>query len=244
MCKLYFTLFRVVLILLTLFRCFTTCITMVKVKICCIQSPEEATMAVQAGASALGLVSWMPSGPGVIDENTIAAIAQSVPGTIRTFLLTSHQSSAAIVEQHRRCGTTTIQLVDRLLEGTHDDIRRDLPGIELVQVVHVLDESSVNEALNISSSVDALLLDSGNPSLAVKELGGTGRTHNWEFSRRIVESVNIPVYLAGGLRPENVAQAVRAVNPYSIDVCSGVRTENILDINKLHSLFRVLQDVN
>ena len=83
--------------------------------------------------------------------------------------------------------------------------------------------------------VDALLLDSGNPSLAVKELGGTGRTHDWKLSRRIRDSVSIPVFLAGGLTPSNVADAVAAVEPFGLDVCSGVRSDGNLDPVKLRA---------
>jgi phosphoribosylanthranilate isomerase len=81
--------------------------------------------------------------------------------------------------------------------------------------------------------VDALLLDSGNPMLAVKEFGGTGRTHDWDISRRIVEAVGCPVFLAGGLTATNVAEAYATVRPYGLDACSGLRTDGRLDEEKL-----------
>jgi phosphoribosylanthranilate isomerase len=86
--------------------------------------------------------------------------------------------------------------------------------------------------------VEALLLDSGNPTLPVKELGGTGRTHDWSISRQILEAVGIPVFLAGGLNPANVTAAIRHVGPFGIDVCSGVRTAGRLDAAKLADFFR------
>jgi phosphoribosylanthranilate isomerase len=209
-----------------------------RIKICCIASREEAALAVRYGASALGLVSSMPSGPGVIHEDSIVQIAMSVPVPIATFLLTSKQDSHSIIEQQRRCRTSVIQIVDRLTEGSYLDFRNELPGIGIVQVVHVAGERSINEAMDIAPFVDAILLDSGNPSLEVKELGGTGRTHDWSISRRIREALNIPIFLAGGINPLNVAEAIRAVHPFGVDVCSGVRTEGKLDEKKLSELFR------
>ena len=215
-----------------------------RVKICCIKSVAEALSAVAHGASALGLVSHMPSGPGVIDENLIAEIAPTVPPHIVTFLLTALTDTDAIIAQHRRCKTTTIQLVDALTRGTHRDLRRALPGVQLVQVIHVRGEESVAEAATVAPEVDLILLDSGNPYLAVKELGGTGRSHNWALSRRIVETCGRPVFLAGGLRPDNLAAASTQVGPYGFDLCSGVRTNDVLDEAKLAAFFtatRMLQ---
>lgn len=207
------------------------------VKICCITSVEEARLAIHHGASALGLVSAMPSGPGPIAEEMIAEIAATVPPPVATFLLTSKQSTDEIIGQQRRCRTNTIQICDRLEQGSHAELRRALPGIALVQVIHVTDEKSVVEALAVAPHVDALLLDSGNQSLAVKELGGTGRMHDWRFSRAIVAQSPVPVFLAGGLRPTNVAQAIREVQPYGLDLCGGVRTDGRLDERKLAAFF-------
>ncbi len=190
-------------------------------------------MAIRYGADALGLVSHMPSGPGVISEDRIAEIAGIVPPGVASFLLTSLQDVSSIISQHRRCRTNTLQLVDRLEEGSYEDLREALPGISIVQVIHVRGEESVAEALDAAAHVDALLLDSGNQSLKIKRLGGTGRTHNWDLSRKIREKAEIPIYLAGGLNPENVAAAIKQVNPFGLDVCSGVRTNGKLDEEKL-----------
>lgn len=209
-----------------------------RVKICCISSLAEAELAIRYGASALGLVSAMPSGPGVIEEDLIAHIAARVPPPIATFLLTCKQEVPAIIEQHRRLRTNTIQIVDRLEQGSYDDLRSALPGISLVQVIHVTDEESVEEAKTIAPHVDAILLDSGNQKLAVKELGGTGRTHDWTLSRKIREAVRVPIFLAGGLKPENVVDAIQAVQPFGLDLCSGVRTNGSLDEAKLALFFQ------
>ncbi len=194
-------------------------------------------MAVRHGASALGLVSEMPSGPGVIAESLIAEIAAVVPPAVSSFLLTSKQDARAIIEQHRRCRTSTIQICDRLESGTYDELREALPGIHLVQVIHVTGERSIAEAVEAAPHVDAILLDSGNQSLAVKELGGTGRIHDWTISRRIREAITKPMFLAGGLNPMNVRDAINRVKPFGIDICSGVRTDGRLDEAKLAALF-------
>ena len=207
----------------------------VHVKVCCIASVEEADLAISAGATALGLVSAMPSGPGVIGEALIAEIAAIVPPTIATFLLTSFQSADAIIDQHARCRTSVLQLVDRVEAAELRALRKKLPGIRIVQVIHVCDESCVEEARAVAPLVDALLLDSGNQSLAVKELGGTGRVHDWQLSARIRESVAKPVFLAGGLSAANVAQAVAIVRPFGVDLCTGVREAGSLSSPKLEA---------
>lgn len=211
-----------------------------RVKICCIKSPAEAKLAIACGASAVGLVSSMPSGPGVISEEMIAQIAATVPPPIATFLLTSAHSAEAIIAQQRRCRTNTLQLCDHLPATVYPRLRAELPGIALVQVVHVTGPESVEYAIAAAAHVDALLLDSGNPSLAVKELGGTGRTHDWTLSRQIRNAIRIPVFLAGGITPENVAAAITAVEPFGLDLCSGVRTNDNLDSAKLRAFFAAL----
>lgn len=211
-----------------------------RIKICCISSSDEAKMAIKFGAAALGLVANMPSGPGVITDEEILKIAQSVPPAISTFMLTSETSAEEIIEHHKRTLTNTIQIVDELKEGTYQKIREVLPAIKIVQVIHVIDEKTIDEALRISYSVDALLLDSGNPNLEIKELGGTGRVHNWALSRKIVEQSKVPVFLAGGLKAENVRQAIEQVQPFGIDLCSGVRSDNKLDPRKLETFFTTL----
>lgn len=204
-----------------------------RVKICCIASPSEARTALRWGASALGLVSRMPSGPGVITEERIAEIVRSVPPQVSTFLLTSLRDPEAIEQQQGRTGANTLQLVDRLEPAALTDLRARLPLVRIVQVVHVRDEAAVDEALAAEPYVDSILLDSGNPTLDVKELGGTGRTHDWGVSRRVVEEVAVPVWLAGGLHADNVAEAIGRVAPFGLDLCSGVRTDGALDEGKL-----------
>lgn len=204
-----------------------------RLKVCCIASREEAALAIRHGASAIGLVSAMPSGPGPIDEALIAEIVATVPPPVATFLLTCATTADAIADQVRRCRPSAVQLVDAVEPGVYAELRLAVPATRLVQVIHVQDESSLADALEAARHVDALLLDSGNPKLAIKELGGTGRAHDWRLSRRIVESVAVPVFLAGGLNPGNVREAMAAVRPFGIDVCSGLRRDGRLDEAKL-----------
>ena len=212
--------------------------TGLKVKICCIASLEEARLAIDEGAWALGLVARMPSGIGPIADDLIADIARAVPSTIETFLLTSRVQADAIIDHHKFCGTTTIQLVDHVPHDELRKLRRGLPGVRLVQVIHVMDEQSIAAAVAVDGRVDMILLDSGNPTLEVKELGGTGRTHDWRLSKKIRERVKVPLILAGGLNPRNVSAAIRVVQPYGVDLCSGIRTQGRLDEAGLSAFFK------
>lgn len=211
-----------------------------RVKICCISSVEEAKVAIRHGADAIGLVSSMPSGPGVIDKDTIAQIAAAIPPPIATFLLTSSRDPDEIIDQQKRCGANTLQLVDAQEQATYSRLREALPGVALVQVVHVTGGASVEEAKALTPHVDALLLDSGNPDADVKELGGTGRTHDWAVSRQIRQQVEVPVFLAGGLDAENVGVALEQVQPFGVDLCSGVRSDGQLDGGKLRRFMRAV----
>jgi phosphoribosylanthranilate isomerase len=215
----------------------------VRVKICCIRDVEEARLAVDAGASALGLVSEMPSGPGVIDEETIADVAAAAPPAVATFLLTCLADAARIAAQVRRTRVSTVQICDRPEPGTAAALRRELPALKIVQVVHVTGPASVEEAEEQAQDADAILLDSGNPAARVKELGGTGRRHDWALSAEIVSRVSRPVFLAGGLTPENAVEAIRTVQPWGLDVCSGVRTNGRLDAEKLAQLFAAVRSL-
>jgi phosphoribosylanthranilate isomerase len=214
-----------------------------RIKICCISSPAEARVAIDHGADALGLVGKMPSGPGPIPDWLISEIIATIPPPIASFLLTSEQASEEIIYHVKRVGANTVQIVDELTTGTYDDIRTALPHLRIVQVIHVADEKSIEEAVRLASSVDALLLDSGNPKASLKTLGGTGNVHNWDISREIVKAIDIPVFLAGGLHSNNVRQAIETVKPFGVDICSGVRTEGRLDPNKLVAFIKAVHSL-
>jgi phosphoribosylanthranilate isomerase len=205
----------------------------IRIKICCISSVAEAKLAIEYGANALGFVSAMPSGAGIIDEELIPVIVSTVPPPIATFLLTSKVTADEIIPQILRCKTNTVQLVDRVEHSAYEKIHYELPWIKIVQVIHVNDKNSITEAELISPYVDTILLDSGNQSLPVKELGGTGKIHDWSISKKICEIITKPVFLAGGLNPNNVEDAITTVYPFGVDVCSGLRTNSKLDKIKL-----------
>jgi phosphoribosylanthranilate isomerase len=214
-----------------------------RVKICCIQSIEEAQLAIHYGASAIGLVSEMPSGPGPIPESLIIRIAKTIPPSISSFLLTSKQNTQAIIKQQKRTKVNTIQICDRITNGRYEDLKEAMPGIAIVQVIHVTGEESITEALEVAPHVNGILLDSGNQSLPIKILGGTGRTHNWDISKKIRELVNVPIFLAGGLNPDNILEAINHVQPFGVDVCSGVRINSELDEEKLSKFFNKINSL-
>lgn len=207
----------------------------IRLKICCIATVSEARLAWESGADVLGLVSAMPSGPGPIEEEDIAEIVATVPPGVGTMLLTSRSDAAGIVAQLRRTRASLVQLVDEVPGATYRMLRDLLPSVKLVQVIHVTSPASLDDALGAAPHVDALLLDSGNANLAVKELGGTGRVHDWATSARIRRAATVPVWLAGGLRAENVGEAIRTVRPFGVDVCSGVRAAGALDPARLRA---------
>jgi len=219
-------------------------IPVIRVKICCISSVGEASLAIKLGASALGIVSEMPSGPGIISEAQITEIIKTVPPTVSTFLLTSRRKSKDIIIQQRKTQATTIQLVDSIDYEELLKLRFELPWVKIVQVIHVQNNESIIEAKSVEPFVDGLLLDSGNPNLDVKILGGTGVRHNWEISKVIKEEIKIPLFLAGGLNSDNVEEAIETVRPFGLDICSGVRTNGRLDEDKLKEFFNKVNVVN
>lgn len=206
-----------------------------RIKICCMASIAEAALALETGADALGFVMRMPSGPGPIAESLAREIIATVPGGVPTFMLTSEIEAKPIVEQLRTTGANTVQIVDYVTPGTRQRLRDAMPELRIVQVVHVTGPESVDEACIAAQTSDMILLDSGNPTAKIKELGGTGRVHDWTVSKEIRESIDVPLWLAGGLRAENVVEAIDAVRPYGVDVCSGVRTGGPLDAAKVRA---------
>ena len=197
-----------------------------------------------SGADALGLVSSMPSGPGTISDRDIATISRTVPPGIDTFLLTAETQPEAVVDHVSRCGTSVVQLVSSVPPETYAALRSSCPNVRIVQVLHVEDQRSVADAKKVSGKVDAILLDSGCPNATVPELGGTGRTHDWRISAQIAETVPLPVFLAGGLDAANVALAIARVQPFGVDLCSGVRVGGDLDESLLREFIASVHSAN
>ena len=218
-------------------------ITPVKVKICCIRSPDEARMALSFGAAALGLVSEMPAGPGELPESVIRDIVAGLPTSTGTFLLTAVTDADRLIEKVRACSVNTLQLWDPLAPLDYLRLRVALPGVSIVQVIHVIDRSAVDQAVAAARQADALVLDSSNPQAPFRWESQAGQTHDWDISREIVETVDCPVLLAGGLDAENVEFAVRTVRPYGVDVCTGVRSDDALDRRKVVAFFEALRRI-
>jgi len=219
-------------------------ISPVQVKICCIRSPEEAQLALSYGAAALGMVSGMPVGHGDLPEGVIREIVDAVPPSVGTFLLTAGNDVDRLAEKVTACGVNTVQLWDPLPSDDYPRLRRALPGVSLVQAIHVLDRTAVERAREAARRADALVLDSSNPEVPYRWESRAGRTHDWEISRDIVDTVDCPVLLAGGLTSENVEHAVRTVRPYGVDVCTGVRAGGALDRRKVASFFEAVRRIS
>lgn len=205
-----------------------------RIKVCCIANPAEANMAIEAGADALGLVAQMPSGPGPIPDQDIRRIIAKVPPPISSFLLTSRTEADDIAAHVQFTGAQTVQIVSHIDVRESERLAEHLPHVRRVQVIHVEDESALDLIRVYAPWVHAFLLDSGRPNSAQVQLGGTGQTHDWEISKAFVEASPLPVFLAGGLNAENVQAAISKVKPFGVDLCSGVRSQGALDLEKLH----------
>ncbi len=215
-----------------------------RIKICCISSAEEARLAVAAGADALGLVGAMPSGPGVVNDETSAAIARHIPPPLAGFLLTSETRADDIARHAERVGTPVVQIVSHLDPAESARLAKIAPALQRVQVIHVEDETALGLIDLYADHVHAFLLDSGRPNLAIPELGGTGRVHDWRISAEFVRNSPHPVFLAGGLNAGNVANALAEVKPFGVDICSGVRTNGALDARKLSDFIDAVRDAD
>lgn len=208
-----------------------------KVKICGITSYRDLQTVLQfPQVNHLGFVSAMPSGPCIISDEAIRMLLRKTPSFIDTFLLTSRCDAEGIAEQWRLCRTTTIQVCNPLPDDELRRLRKLVPGISLVSVVHINSRTHNGRALELCNIVDGLLLDTGDPDMPLPELGGTGRVHDWDISRNICAQSSLPVWLAGGLTAKNVAAAISYVRPQGIDVCTGVRSDGFVDGEKLAAL--------
>lgn len=215
-----------------------------RIKVCCIQDIGEARLALELGADALGLVGPMPNGIGPIEDEKIAKISAALEKSVERFLLTSETEAEEVVAHVARCGTNVVQLVDAVQSDTYSLLRRRHPALRIVQVIHVENDRAIEQASGLATHVDALLLDSGKPSAAVRTLGGTGDTHDWSISRKIVAHSRVPVFLAGGLNPGNVTEAIHQVRPYGVDVCSGLRQDGRLLADRLRDFVSAVRQAD
>jgi phosphoribosylanthranilate isomerase len=214
-----------------------------RIKVCCIADRQEAQMAIEAGADALGLVAEMPSGPGPISDAEIADIIPHVPPPVSTFLLTSRTRAADIADHIALTRPTTVQIVSHIEEAESRRLAELAPHVQRVQVIHVENASALDLIPVYAPHVHAFLLDSGRPNANHVQLGGTGETHDWDISAAFVRASPLPAFLAGGLKPENVGAAIAKVRPFGVDLCSGVRTNGKLDPAKLKRFVKAVWSV-
>jgi len=200
----------------------------VRVKICGVGDAREVALAAASGADAIGFVSGWKTPEGRLDDAQIEALMRQVPSGPSKVLLTPYLSPEAMIAHAVRCGADTLQICDHVPVAYRYEVRAALPEVRLLQVAHMGGAIEVSEVVGLAEGADGLLLDSGVSGASFSERGGTGRVHDWEKSRAVVASVNTPVWLAGGLTPNNVLEAVSTVRPYGVDVCSGLRDQGVL----------------
>jgi phosphoribosylanthranilate isomerase len=191
-----------------------------RVKICGMRRVEDALAAVLAGADAVGcLVGLDYASPDRVDPAVARVIFESLPPFIARVLVTHRTGLADVTALMRESGATVAQLHGEFPTVAISALREALPYATIVKSVHVTGEETIAAAVAASRVADAVLLD----TKARGRIGGTGVTHDWSISARIAAATSKPVILAGGLTPDNVAEAVAHVRPYAVDVNSGTR---------------------
>ena|SRR3989338_1549260 len=191
---------------------------MVQVKICGITNIETARAVASLGADMLGFHVELEHSRNPLTRDMASEIISQLPPTCSAVLVTSATEPEKIARLVKKTAVTAVQLHGDIEEMSK--LKSELPNIKLYKVVNVFDKSAIEEAKGYEGIADALVLDS-----AIKETGqrgGTGKTHDWDISRKIVEATSLPVILAGGLNPNNVSEAISKVRPYAVDVNSGV----------------------
>ena len=210
-----------------------------RVKICCMASVEEATLCAELGVDLVGLVGPMPSGAGIVSPQVCREISDHAAAWVTPVLLTSSETAQDIRTDVEDANVRAVQLVRHVEPSVHRELAMTVPHVRRFQVIHVEDGTALDLIDVYAELADAFLLDSGRPSAA--ELGGTGRVHDWDISAEFVRRSPLPVFLAGGLKPENVADALLKVQPFGLDICSGVRTpDDRLDPQKLRAFLAAI----
>lgn len=193
----------------------------VRVQIAGVSSLEEALAAERAGADALGFTLRLPTG--VHDDLTEAkarSIIAALPPFITSVVITYVGAAREAVELCRYLGAGALQLHGELPVNDLPLIRAALPHLKVIRAVHVTGPEALAQARSLMRHVDALILDTYDATTG--RHGATGKTHDWCISQAIVSKSRIPVILAGGLTPDNVAEAVALVQPWGVDVHTGV----------------------
>lgn len=215
-----------------------------EVKVCCIRSLDEARTAIKAGADAIGFVGIHPPTPRTIADELIHSITQEVSRSIATVLLTASTRAEVISNQLQRTITSSVQLSAKLETEELRKLAETEPEVTRIKVVHVEGSEALKAIDQYADAVDIFLLDSGSPNAASPVYGGTGQQHDWRVSAEFVKASPLPVFLAGGLTPQNVTKAIDQVRPAGVDLCSGLRTGDRLDYSKLAAFMNAIQTVD
>jgi len=207
----------------------------VKIKICGITSRRDAQAATEAGVNALGFI-FAPDSPRSVSLVGAARIIDDLPPFISKVAVTVDAPEGTIRQIIETCGVDTVQL-----HGNEPpEFCARFENIKVIKAFQVRPELSLESLRAYAFVTDAWLLDTYRPGKA----GGTGVTFNWETARQI-RQIGHPIILAGGLGPANVAQAIAQVQPFAVDVASGVESSpGHKDLQKLVEFVRAVQNCN
>lgn len=208
---------------------------MVRVKICGIKRIEDAFSAVRWGADSVGfLVGQRHASPDFVTPDQAREMILRLPPFITKVMVTHLHTAKEVVALADQVCPDTVQLHGEIPHNEIRELRRQRPHLRILKSFHIVDEASIEYGVPYVGIVDAFVLDSVN--VETGEIGGTGLTHDWTISRRVVARYPTPVILAGGLTPENVQDAIHAVRPYAVDVNSGLKdAQGFKDHAKIHT---------
>lgn len=193
---------------------------MVRVKICGIKNIEDALAVAALGADELGFHVGLAGGRSPLTPEDAARIIKQLPPHAAPVLVTSVVEPKELIGLAQKTGAAILQLYGDASPAQIQEVKEAMPSVKIWKVINIADEASIALAKEYEGAADAVALDTFNKDNGAR--GGSGKTHDWDISRRIAESLSIPVILAGGLNPENVAEAVAQVRPAGVDVNSGV----------------------
>jgi len=205
---------------------------MTRAKICGIRDPGARDAAVASGADAVGFVVEIPRSRRSIGRKEAKSLIRGLPPFVSSVVVVEPKSAAEAASIALDTGADVLQVNGTLVVEDLSTLR-EMVAARLVATVPAV-PGALEEARRIAGVADALLVDSQEGG----KLGGTGAVHDWNLSADLVEAVGAPVILAGGLSPENVAEAIRAVGPYAVDVSTGVETEGRKDPAKIAAFLR------
>ena len=204
------------------------------VKICGIRRHEDALIAAELGADAIGLlVGQRHNSPDFISAAVARDISRTLPPSVEAVLVTHIENIDELERLLQQSGITTVQLHSEIASSSVERLRGRLPDVKIFKSVHVISADSVAYPEAFRKLADGLVLDSIN--VATDQIGGTGKTHDWSISRQIVTRYpEIPIILAGGLNSENVRSAIEYVHPFGVDVNSGTKgSDGFKDARKM-----------